>query len=289
MPSGSNPLVSVCIPVKNGELHIQDAIESVLEQTYETFELIVLDNASEDRTVEIVRSNVDPRLRLVESKAAVGAIENWIRTCRLAQGEYLKLLCHDDFIDARQLAIQVKALEDNPTATISSTKRRLIDEDGHVLMDSFGLGKMAGLVPGKKAIEECIAAGTNLLGEPAAVLFRRSAIEKAGVWSDAFPYLVDLEMYFRVLAQGDLFAIQAPLAAFRTHRASWSSRVRSSQGPQARALIRAWSSNGSGVSKRARVEGQVRASLLPYARSAAGTRSGRSLLMKLNGRHGRPS
>lgn len=266
----TDELVSVCIPVRNGAAHVREAVESVLNQSHDNFELIVVDNCSTDDTVAILESLGDERLRIVRAETGVDAIQNWIRTCELADGVYLKLLCHDDLIHPEILATQVNALAANSQAVLVATRRQLIDTDGRVLSKSFGLPGMTGEIAGPDAIRRCLSFGTNLLGEPAAVLFRKSSFDRAGTWGHRFPYLVDLEMYFRVLLQGSLVAIPRPLAAFRTHSQSWSSHVRATQGSEARGLIREWSGRDEiklGAFGKAR--GLVRATGMPYLRAAA--------------------
>ena len=92
------PLVSIAVPTYNGARWIGAAIESVLAQTHERFELVVSDGGSTDDTAEIVRSYGDPRIRIDVAAKRLPAIANWNRSVILANGEYVKFLHQDDTI-----------------------------------------------------------------------------------------------------------------------------------------------------------------------------------------------
>jgi len=88
------------------------------------------------------------------------------------------------------------------------------------------------VVPGEKAIRKIVRSGTNLIGEPAAVLFRTETIDKAGDFSAQHAYSIDIEYWCRVLQQGSLFVINEPLASFRISQTSWSSVLAKKQAKQ---------------------------------------------------------
>jgi len=93
------PKVSVCIPVYNGEQFIGEAIDSVLGQDYDDIEIIVNDNASTDKTTDIVRSYIashPDRIRLYENESNIGMANNWNKVINRAVGDYFILLSADD-------------------------------------------------------------------------------------------------------------------------------------------------------------------------------------------------
>lgn len=73
----SNPLVSICIPTYNREKYLKHTIESALKQTYSNIEIIVSDNASDDNTVNLVKSFKDKRIHLIVQKKNIGMVPNW--------------------------------------------------------------------------------------------------------------------------------------------------------------------------------------------------------------------
>ncbi|MDC0092752.1 glycosyltransferase [Alphaproteobacteria bacterium] len=98
MPKQQLPLISVCVPVFNGEAYILDCINSVLEQNFSNYELLIVDNCSTDSTSNIVKSIKDKRLRFIQNEENIGSINNFNKCINEAQGEYFLLLPHDDLL-----------------------------------------------------------------------------------------------------------------------------------------------------------------------------------------------
>ena len=111
MSAAPAPTVSVCIPAYNAARFIGEAIGSVLAQTCRDFELVVVDDASADDTVDVVRRFSDPRLRLLRNARNLGLAGNWNRATSEARGRYVKLLCQDDLLRPDCLADQVAVLD----------------------------------------------------------------------------------------------------------------------------------------------------------------------------------
>ena len=111
-------MVSIGLPVYNGENYLSAAIESIAAQTFQDFELIISDNDSTDRTPEICRHYMmqDKRIRYFRNKRNLGAAPNYNRTYELSQGQYFKWTAHDDIICPDFLAKCVVALEAEPEA-----------------------------------------------------------------------------------------------------------------------------------------------------------------------------
>lgn len=129
------PLVTIGVPVRNGERFLSRALESHLSQTYSHFELVVSDNASSDRTAEILEAFArrDARIRVINQPEALGIFENFLSVLERARGEYFMWAAHDDqwtqeFIDAL-----VSELELHPDAGVAMTAVELVTEDGGAL------------------------------------------------------------------------------------------------------------------------------------------------------------
>lgn len=228
------PRVSVVIPAFNNEEFIAAALGSALAQTYDDFEVVVADHSSPDGTPAVIETfRGDPRLRILEpTPAGGGAKANWNRVSAAARGELIKLLPGDDVIAPTMLERQVAGFDAHPNVVMAATRRVMVDARGDTLIAARGLPGLSGVVDGARAIRATVRAGTNLFGEPGAVLLRRDLLEAKGWWADPYPYLIDLEGYVGVLRHGDLFAIQDPLAAFRINAGQWSVRLVRSQAEQ---------------------------------------------------------
>jgi glycosyltransferase involved in cell wall biosynthesis len=126
------PLVSVGVPVYNGELTIARALDSLLAQDLDDIEIIVSDNASDDGTPEICAEYAtrDPRIRLFRNPRNLGLAGNFNRTFELARGTYFKWATHDDWHAPESLRLTAKALDENPAASLCATGVSLVDEYG---------------------------------------------------------------------------------------------------------------------------------------------------------------
>jgi len=218
-------MISVCIPSYNSERFISSAIESVLHQTHQNFELIIVDDCSTDNTFEIAKSFNDPRIQLVRNDSNVGAQNNWNKCLSLATGQYVKILPGDDTLYPECLAKQVAVLEDRENHDISFVycSRDVIDAHGrHVVKARFpGSGRISRSTVIKKNVRH----GMNVIGEPGAVLFRSSASQRVGGFDASLPYIIDLNYWVRLLDYGDAYALHETLCTFRLSNASWSVRL----------------------------------------------------------------
>ena len=129
------PRVSIGLPVYNGERFIKQALDSILAQTFEDFELIISDNVSTDQTQAICAEYLrrDKRIRYFRNDLNIGVYRNCNRVFELSSGEYFKLAAADDICHPNLLAQCVKVLDDNPTVVLVYPKTSFIDENGKEL------------------------------------------------------------------------------------------------------------------------------------------------------------
>ena len=129
----AKPKVTVFIPVHNREDYICVAVNSILAQTFENFELVVVDDGSTDRTVEVLESYSDPRLRIGRNPGNLGIPATRNHGLDLARGEYIALLDSDDHAYPRRLERQVKYLDANPDITQVGSWCSFMDSHGNML------------------------------------------------------------------------------------------------------------------------------------------------------------
>jgi glycosyltransferase involved in cell wall biosynthesis len=232
------PRVSVCVPAYRAEAFIGATIDSVLGQTCDSWELVVVDDASPDDTFAVAAGYAsDERIRLERNERNLGPAGNWNRVVAMARAAYVKVLCDDDVLYPTCLARQVGALDAHPSAGLAGSRRDIIDQDGRIVISGRGLAGMTGLVPGRQALKRMLETGTTPLGEPSVVLFRAEALRHAGPFRDDYATLVDVDMYARILRDWDAVAIDDTLAAFRMSVGSWSDRSHRVQGRNLRRLL----------------------------------------------------
>lgn len=237
---GAAPRISVCIPSYCGAATIGAAIDSVLAQTHQDFELLVIDDGSPDGTVDVVESCRDPRIRLLRNAVNLGPQGNWNRCLDEARGEFIKILPHDDLLYPECLARQIDRFDGDAGRTLALTfcARDVIGPDGRVLLRRRGMpGAAAGPVTREQVIRNCFRHGTNVVGEPGAVLFRRELAARIGGFDQRHPYVIDLEYWLRLLGLGRGEYIDEALVAFRVWRGSWSVAIGTRQSAEFRALM----------------------------------------------------
>jgi len=128
--------LTVVMPVYNGEKYLQEAIDSVLAQTFEDFELLVIDDASKDHSVEIIQSYTDPRIRLVRNPVNSGVAHVRNLGLQEAKGEFLAWMDCDDLIDPKKFQIQIDFLRKKPKVGICGTWLTRFGEGRSILSKS---------------------------------------------------------------------------------------------------------------------------------------------------------
>ena len=219
----SRPCVSICIPVFNGEEYIEEAVQSILSQTWQDYELIVVDNASTDKTLEKIQMFQDSRLKIIRNKSNIGPVANFNKCLEVASGEFTKFLCADDLLFPLCVERQVMVLKDlaNQNVVLVNCARQVIGADGkHWMVRRYGC--VAERVPGRMAIRKTVRSGGNQIGEPTAVMLRTEVARKVGGFEEGQSLCMDLDLWCRMLKSGDLYVIPDVLCAFRVSRGSWS-------------------------------------------------------------------
>ena len=209
----NQPLVSVCIPAYNNAGYIKDTIESILGQTYQNIELIIVDDNSKDDTLKIVQSIEDKRVKVYHNDENLGMVGNWNKCLSLATGDYIKLICADDMVDQNAIEIEAKAMMENPTANLVESDTRLVDINGKKT-GAFHRYHKSGLVNGKKVAKASLIF-QNFFGAPVNNLIRRTALENVGYFDTSFTYILDFDMWVRLACSGDVFIIHQLLNSFR--------------------------------------------------------------------------
>ena len=211
------PRVSVCIPTYRYARYLPEAIESVLAQTYGSFELLIIDDHSPDDSREIIESFArrDRRISWSVNDSNIGMVANWNRCLEQARGEYVRFLFGDDYLISPDAVSHLAGLlDEHPGAVLAGSARRIVGEDSRELRTVSRFPDRS-CVDGCTVIRRCLLEERNLVGEPSAVMFRRS--EAARGFDPSFRQLVDLEMWFHLLGGGDYCHAGAPLVAFREH------------------------------------------------------------------------
>ncbi|MEM7271501.1 MAG: glycosyltransferase family 2 protein [Actinomycetota bacterium] len=130
--SGPAPTVSIGLPIYNGERFIERSVRSVLDQDYADFELVVSDNGSTDRSLEIIEevADGDPRVVILRNSENRGAAWNYNNAFDHSRGRYFRWHADDDWFEPELIGKLVKAFEAEPSAVIAHSWTRFVDDDG---------------------------------------------------------------------------------------------------------------------------------------------------------------
>ena len=249
------PLVSVVVPVFNGMPHLQALTDSLLAQTYTRLEIVFSEGGGTDGSLDFLRSLTDPRVRVIEQAGHPSAGGNWTLATQAGAGELIKLVCQDDLLAPDAVAKQVDDLEQHPSAVMAVAQRDIVDAKGKLLYPKRGCaGLHPGLHEGNQVIRTSYLQGTNVIGEPLAVLFRREPLLQAMPWSDANPLVLDLDCYQRVAPLGDVLVRLESIGAFRVSTSSWSTRLAKQQLAQ----FQQWQSEYAATAQPALSQGEIR-------------------------------
>jgi len=222
---GGPPKVSVCVPTYNYARYLSACIESVLAQSFGDFELVVIDDCSSDGTTEVMRRYLgDERVRYRTNPVNLGMVGNWNRCLSEATGEYVKFVFGDDLLSSPEaLERMVEVLDRRPAVTLVSSSRRIIDSESRVVR-TLSHFRGSREIEGTYAINLCLYVQKNIVGEPSVVMFRRN--RSARGFHPGYCQIVDLEMWFHLLEQGNLYYIDELLSSFRVHPAQQTMRSR---------------------------------------------------------------
>lgn len=224
--------VSVCVPTFNGAPYVGAAIQSVLEQTFEDFELIVVDDGSSDGTPDVVAAFPDDRLRLVRHETRLGLVGNWNRCLDLAHGCYVAVFHQDDLMGPDNLRAKVRWLEAHPSVGLVHSNVARIDAHGGVLSECWSSpvtpddeGRHDG-----RAFFRRLVTGANIVCA-SSVMLRRATFEQLGGFDPRLPFTADWEMWLRIALFYDVGYLTRPLVRYRFHdgmetaRFSWCEQL----------------------------------------------------------------
>lgn len=210
------PLISVVIPVFNGEKTIQETIESVLKQTFTNFELIIINDGSQDLTLEVISSIKDNRIQVYTySNAGLAASRN--RGINHATGDYIAFIDADDLWTSDKLEAQFHALKANPNAAVAYSWTDYIDENSQFL------GKGSHVTVNGNIYPHLLL--TDLLENGSNPLIRKQAFVEVGNFDESLGAAEDWDMFLRLASRYHFIAVSYPQVLYRISANSMSANI----------------------------------------------------------------
>lgn len=204
----SRPKVSVIMGVYNDEPYLQEAVKSILNQTYYNFEFIIINDCSTDNSKEIIDYYLrqDERIVYLENKKNIGLSASLNRGINIAKGKYIARVDADDISFPERLAKQVEFLEENEDIYVLGTASLSIDEKSAIL----GLSKF----PADPGFIKKNLIKKNLFYHPS-VMIRKEYFEKVGLYDESIRYAQDYELWLRGVNLFNYANLEEPLIKYR--------------------------------------------------------------------------
>jgi glycosyltransferase involved in cell wall biosynthesis len=190
--SSDSPAVSVVMCVYNGADHLEEAVQSILQQTFRDFEFIVLDDGSTDSTPRILDSFDDPRIVRLRNPQNLGIPVSINKALAAVRAPFIARMDADDVCAPDRLAVQLEFMESHPDIAMLATSFTVIAPTGGVIGESE--------IPDADLLP-WVMLWANCIGQPS-VMMRRAALEAAGSYDPAMSYAEDYDLWCRFLMGG---------------------------------------------------------------------------------------
>jgi glycosyltransferase involved in cell wall biosynthesis len=203
-----NPIISVVMPVYNGERFLNEAIDSILNQSYKNFEFLIIDDCSTDKSSDIINSYLDERITFVKNKNNIGQSATMNKGIQFSRGKYIARLDQDDIAYENRLKIQIEFIEKTNCSIVGSWSQT-IDESGQV--NGYF----------QHPIEFNIILNATCISVPflhSSVLMKKKDILLVGGYSENFIIAMDWDLWIKILKKGLIIKnIPKVLISFRNH------------------------------------------------------------------------
>lgn len=209
------PLVSVVLPSYNHEKYVGKAVESVLNQTYKNFELIIADDGSTDSSVEVISQYEDSRIKFIkfEHNTGFGAYEYGLE---LVQGDYIATIASDDVWDETLLEKYIGFLESNSDYGCCFCQPQVIDGNHNVVENSEYYSVFKAENKTKEEWFRQLFLQGNCICAPS-MCIRKSVYEKVGIFRFQYRQLQDYEYWLRMVQVSNLYIYPERLVKYRVH------------------------------------------------------------------------
>jgi glycosyltransferase involved in cell wall biosynthesis len=212
-------LVSVAICCYNSERYLDQTIQSVINQTFKDWELIIVNDGSSDRTEDIVKSFIKDGYNIIyhsQENKGFGAARN--KCVELAGSDYIAIIDHDDICLPKRLEVQVNSARKYPQAALFFSNSEHISDDGTIIrkqFDSFDIDPCTMQLSSGSAVENLLYHGCFIDSET--VLFRKDAALKVGGFDSEYKYIVDYDFFLRIGEKYDIICDSQILSQWRVH------------------------------------------------------------------------
>lgn len=198
------PKITVLMPVYNSEPYLRQAIESILDQTYKDFELLVINDGSYDHSENILHSYSDSRIRVVRNAKNIGLISTLNKGIDLSRGEFIARMDSDDFSSPQRLEKQLHFLTNNPAVGVCGTAVEVMDSD------------IKWQYPEDPNVMKCMFLFACPIAHPS-VMIRKSILLESGIRYRNFTHAEDYFLWVELTGVTQVTTIPDVLLSYRRH------------------------------------------------------------------------
>lgn len=206
MSTPKHPLISVIMPAYNAAAYLNQALDSILAQTYSNFELIVLNDGSTDQTDKVIESYTDTRIQYINNQSNVGIVATLNKGLSAANGEYIARMDADDISTPVRFERQINFLENHPTTGVLGSAIRIIDRRGKY--------QRSGFFPTEDTLIRWVLMFANPIAHPS-VIIRRELLQSCNGYRDV--PAEDIDLWERMSHITTLSNLPEPLLSLRRY------------------------------------------------------------------------
>lgn len=211
----SSRAITVLMSVYNGGTYLKTAIESILNQSFSDFEFLIIDDASSDKSVEIILSYQDSRIRFIRNETNIGQTRSLNKGLSLANGRYIARVDADDFAFPTWLERSLAFLETNPANALVSCQALVIDENSKIQKVLYAPSSYEQMI-----LRSLTATPVNHVG----ALYKKDEVASLGGYGQNFKIAADFDLWSKMIRQKVRLAlVDEVLVAVRVHQKSASS------------------------------------------------------------------
>ena len=204
-----NSSLTVILPVYNGETYLSKCIDSILNQTFEDFEFLIIDDCSNDSSVSIINNYKDLRIKLISNNKNLGLTKTLNKGLKVASGNYIARIDQDDFSNKDRLFKQMEYLNNSPKTKLIGSSCNIIDENDKII-------KSIKCPTSRKNILKKFVKSNPFLHS--SVIFDKKTALNLGGYPESFVHAQDFSLWYSITSNNEVYNMPDKLINIRWHK-----------------------------------------------------------------------
>lgn len=211
-----NQHLTVILPVYNGENFLNTCIDSILRQTYQDFEFLIIDDCSKDKSIEIINSYTDSRINFISNNKNLGLTKTLNNGIKMASGNYIARIDQDDFSRKDRFSKQINYLTKNPNVKLIGSWCNIVNQDNKFIKSLEPPSKR------EKILEAFVKTNPFI---HSSVIFDKRTVLNLGGYPESFVHAQDFALWYSIIINNMVYNVPEKLVTIKWHsnRATLSS------------------------------------------------------------------